>query len=124
MKIGSTKENQKIEKRIAITPEIAKKYISLGFEVSLSENYGSHLGIKDEEYKELGVLTSNDEKQIIVNADIIVQLGLLSDDKNSLLKKNQTFIGILNPYDNKDKIDNLVKKEKKWSCLICGKNFK
>jgi hypothetical protein len=33
-------ENQKIEKRVAITPEIAKKYISLGFEVSLSENYG------------------------------------------------------------------------------------
>ena len=110
MKIASILENQKIEKRIAITPEIAKKYISLGFEVSLSENYGSHLGIKDEEYKELGVSTSNDEKEIITNADIIVQLGLLSDDKNSLLKQNQTFIGVLNPYDNKDKIDNLVKK--------------
>ena len=51
MKIASILENQKIEKRIAITPEIAKKYISLGFEVSLSENYGSHLGIKDDEYK-------------------------------------------------------------------------
>ena len=46
MKIASILENQKIEKRIAITPEIAKKYISLGFEVSLSENYGSHLGIQ------------------------------------------------------------------------------
>ncbi len=46
MKIASILENQKIEKRIAITPEIAKKYISLGFEVSLSENYGSHLGLK------------------------------------------------------------------------------
>ena len=55
MKIASILENQKIEKRVAITPEIAKKYISLGFEVSLSENYGSHLGIKDEEYKELGI---------------------------------------------------------------------
>ena len=110
MKIASTSENQKIEKRIAITPEIAKKYISLGFEVSLSENYGSHLGIKDEEYKKLGVLISNDEKQIIINADIIVQLGLLSDDKNSLLRENQTFIGVLNPFDNKEKIDNLVKK--------------
>ena len=55
MKIASILENQKIEKRIAITPEIAKKYISLGLEVSLAENYGSHLGIKDEEYKELGV---------------------------------------------------------------------
>ena len=110
MKIASVLENQKIEKRIAITPEIAKKYISLGFQVSLSENYGSHLGIKDEDYKDLGASTLKDEKEIIINADIIVQLGLLSDDKNSLLKENQTFIGVLNPYDNKTKIDNLVKK--------------
>jgi H+-translocating NAD(P) transhydrogenase subunit alpha len=110
MKIASILENQKIEKRIAITPEIAKKYISLGFEVSLSENYGSHLGIKDEEYKELGVSISKDQKESITNADIIVQLSLLSDDKNSLLKENQTFVGVLNPYDNKDRIDNLVKK--------------
>ena len=55
MRIGSVLENQDIEKRIAITPEIAKKYISLGLEVSLSENYGVHLGIKDEEYIENGV---------------------------------------------------------------------
>ena len=110
MKITSISENIKIEKRIAITPEVAKKYISLGFEVSLTENYGSHLGIKDEEYKELGVLISHDEKEIIINADIIVQLGLFSDDKISFLQENQTFIGVLNPYDNKDKISNLVKK--------------
>ena len=110
MKIASILENQKIEKRIAITPEIAKKYISLGLEVSLPENYGSHLGIKDEVYKELGVSISQDEKEIISNADIIVQLGLLDDDKSSLLKENQTFIGVLNAYDNKDKINDLVKK--------------
>jgi H+-translocating NAD(P) transhydrogenase subunit alpha len=110
MKIVSILENQKIEKRIAITPEIAKKYISLGLEISLAENYGSHLGIKDEEYKELGVSISKDEKEIISSADIIVQLGLLDDDLSSLLKENQTFIGVLNPYDNKDKINNLVKK--------------
>ena len=110
MKIGSIKENQKIEKRIAITPEIVKKYISLGFEVLLAQNYGSHLGIKDEEYRKLGVSILNDEKEILINADIIVQLGLLSDDKNSLLRENQTLVGVLNPYDNKDKINNLIKK--------------
>ena len=110
MKISSILENQTFEKRIAITPEIAKKYITLGFEVSLSENYGSHLGIKDDEYQKLGVSITNNEEEIITNADVIVQLGLLSDDKNSLLKENQTFIGVLNPYDNKDKIDNLIKK--------------
>jgi len=110
MKIGSILENQTIEKRIAITPEIVKKYISLGFEISLFENYGSHLGIKNEEYKELGASILKDEKEIISNADIIVQLGLFDDNKSSLLKENQTFIGVLNPYENKDKIDNLVKK--------------
>ncbi|MBD1165265.1 NAD(P) transhydrogenase subunit alpha [Pelagibacterales bacterium SAG-MED10] len=111
MKIASILENQKIEKRIAVTPEIAKKYISLGLEVSLSENYGSHLGIKDHEYKDLGVSIFKDEKEIITNADVIVQLGLLNDDKSSLLKEYQTFIGVLNPYDNKDRISNLVKKK-------------
>ena len=110
MRIASILENQNIEKRIAITPEIAKKYISLGIEVFLSENYGKHLGISDDKYKEFGVSILNDEKEIINNADVIVQLGLLDDEKSSLLKKNQTFIGVLNPYDNKDKIDNLVKK--------------
>jgi NAD(P) transhydrogenase subunit alpha len=34
MRIVSVSENKKIEKRIAITPEIAKKYITgLGFEL-------------------------------------------------------------------------------------------
>ena len=125
MKISSISENQKIEKRIAITPEIAKKYISLSFEVSLSENYGSHLGIKDEEYKELGVSISKDEKEIISSADIIVQLGLLDDDKSSLFKENQTFIGVLNPYDNKDKINDLVKKKYQYLFTrITSKNNK
>jgi NAD(P) transhydrogenase subunit alpha len=111
MRIASVLENQTHEKRIAITPEIVKKYISLGIEVSLSQNYGIHLGVKDEEYIELGALILKDEKEIISSADIIVQLGLLDDNKNSSLKENQTFIGVLNPYENKDKIDNLVKKK-------------
>ena len=109
MKIVSILEDQKIEKRIAVTPEMAKKYISLGFEVFLSENYGEHLGFRDSEYKELGVKISKETKEVISGADIILQLGLLSDDKISLIEKNQTLIGIFNPYNNKEKIGNLVK---------------
>jgi len=109
MRIVSVSEDQKIEKRIAITPEIAKKYIALGFELSLSRNYGEHLGFGDNEYKELGVKIFNDEKEIINSADIIVQLGFLTEDKISLIKKNQTLIGVFNPYNNKEKIENLVK---------------
>ena len=111
MKIVSVSENQSIEKRIAITPEIAKKYISLGFEVFLSKNYGIHLGIADEEYQNVGVKTSNNEKEILNDANVVVQLGLLSDEKCSSLKQDQTIIGVLNPYDNKNKLDDLTKKK-------------
>ena len=69
MKIGSILENQDLEKRIAITPEIVKKYTSLGFEIFLSENYGSHLGIKDQEYLDLGVKISKDDKEILNNSN-------------------------------------------------------
>ena len=110
MRIVSVLENQKFEKRIAITPDSAKKYIALGFEVALPENYGDHLGIEDNEYTSVGVKISKDEKEIINSADVIVQLGLLTEDKNLLIKENQTLVGILNPYSNKDKINTLVKK--------------
>ena len=109
MRIVSVSEDQKFEKRIAISPEIAKKYIALGIEVSLSENYGEHLGFKDIEYKDLGVNISKDIKEVISGADVIAQLGLPSDEIINLIKENQTLIGVLNPYDNKKKIENLVK---------------
>ena len=111
MKIGSVIENHNHEKRIAITPEIVKKYISLGFEVYLSENYGVHHGIKDKEYSDLGVKITKDDNEVITNSDIIVQLNILSEDKISLLKKNQTIIGVLNPYKNTEKLENLAKKK-------------
>ena len=110
MRITSVSENRKIEKRIAITPEIAKKYIAIGFKVLLPENYAYHLGIKDSEYKEIGAIISKDEKEIISKADVIVQLGLPDEDKSSLIKENQTLIGVFNPYSNEDKIKNLIKR--------------
>ena len=111
MKIGSVSENVKIEKRIAITPEIAKKYLSFGFEVFLPKDYGVHLSITDKEYENIGVKILNDEKEILSNSNVIVQLGLLSNEKCSILKQDQTLIGVLNPYENKNELDNLVKKK-------------
>ena len=111
MRIGSILENQKIEKRISITPEIVKKYISLGFEVCLTENYGSHLGILDDEFRNAGVTISKNETEVLNSSDILVQLGLISEDKISNIKENQTLIGVFNPYYNKEKLENLARKK-------------
>ena len=111
MKVCSISEENKFEKRIAITPEIVKKYLSLGLEVLVQEGYGDHLGFDDNEYKNQGAALSKDAKEIIESSNLIVQLGLLPDDKLSILRENQTILGILDPYKNKDKFDNLLKKK-------------
>ena len=111
MIIASLLEDQQLEKRISITPEIAKKYIDLGFDVNISENYGKHLGFEDKDYLDFGVKVINNDKEIIQNADIIIQLGILNDDKISLLKSNQTMIGIFNPYENKKKLQEIARKK-------------
>ena len=111
MRIGSILENQNIEKRVAITPEIVKKYTSLGFEVFLTKEYGKHLGFNNEEYKNLGVTLLEGEDEIIKKSDIIVQLGLPDKEKLSLLKENQTLIGSLNTYLNEEKLKDLNSKK-------------
>ena len=115
MKIVSFSENTNIEKRIAVTPEIAKKYNSLGFKLFLQTGYGKNLGFNDEVYKNFGVDILDSEKEIINNADIVIQLGLPDDKKLSLLKENQILIGSFNAFSNKDKLDKL--KTKKVNCF-------
>jgi NAD(P) transhydrogenase subunit alpha len=111
MRIVSISEDKNFERRISVTPEIAKKYISNGFDLSLSKNYGKHLGIRDEDYSELGVKILEDEKEIINSADIVIQLNLPSKEKISYLKENQILIGVLNPFNNKVLISDLIKRK-------------
>ena len=111
MQIVSLLENKKIEKRVSITPDIAKKYIAMGLKVSLPESYGEHLGFSDDEYKNSGVKISKDEKELIKSADVIMQLSLLADDKLNIINAGQSIIGVLNPYDNKKILEDLTKKK-------------
>jgi NAD(P) transhydrogenase subunit alpha len=115
MIISSLSEDLNVEKRIALTPEIAKKYISLGFNLSLPKNYGVHLGFNDDEYVNLGARLIDNEEELIKNSEIIIQLGLPNENNLSLFKENQTLIGSLNVFLNKDKLENL--KLKKINCF-------
>ena len=54
MKIGSIKENLNLEQRIAITPDIIKKYKSLNLNIILPKGYGEHLGISDKDFIDEG----------------------------------------------------------------------
>ena len=109
MVIGSILENLNLEKRVAITPEIAKKFIDNGFKINLQKNYGVHLGFDDAIYKSLNVKIFEDEKSVIQNSDIIAQLSLPSNTALENISQNKTLIGLLNPYQNKNDLEKLTK---------------
>ena len=86
--IGSIKEDLEIEKRISITPETAKKFISLGFSVNLEKKYGDHLGITDDEYKKNGANINISQKEVFEKSDIILKVNGPSHDEVNLIKHN------------------------------------
>ena len=57
----------------------------------------------------------DDEKKILDDADIVIQLDLPADEKLINLKENKNLVGILNSFINKEKLKNL--KTKKINCF-------
>ena len=110
MIIGSISENKNLEKRVAITPEVIKKYNSLGLEVQLIKGYASHLGISDEQYVSEGAKIISTETEIFSNSNAILQMNIPSDENLKKLKKDQILIGILNPYSNEKKLKEMISK--------------
>ena len=64
-----------LEKRISITPETVKKFVDLNFSVFIEKNYGSHLGISDEEYVNKGANFKNSAKEVLEKTEIILKVN-------------------------------------------------
>ena len=89
MKIGILKETQNGEKRVAITPNIAKQLIALGFEILVEEGAGVASSFKNSDYSEVN---ANTEKRATVlnGAQILIKINPF--DKEDLeSKKDKTF---------------------------------
>ena len=107
MIIGSVSENKNTEKRISVTPENVKKFISNGFKVYLEKNYGNHLDIDDNKFAENGAEIFDSKEKIIKESDILLQLNLPNEKDLSSIPPNKNLIGVFDPVNNKDRISKL-----------------
>ena len=110
MIIGSISENKELEKRISITPDIAKKYIASGFQILLETDYGSHLGISNDEFLKEGCKIEKKEN-ILKQSDIILQLDLPEEKNLEFLQENKILIGSFNSIQNSEKINKFKSKK-------------
>jgi NAD(P) transhydrogenase subunit alpha len=111
MIVGSIKEDLSLEKRVSITPETAKNIINLGLQVCIEHDYAAHIGIQDEEYKNVGVEIKNSSKEVLNNSSLLVKVNCPSDQEISNLKDKTILIGMLNPSKNQSKFKEILKKD-------------
>ena len=111
MIVGSIKENIALEKRVSVTPESAKNLIGLGLKDCIEQGYALHLGIHDNEYKNIGVEIKNTSKEVLDSSNLITKVNCPSEDEITILKENTILIGMLNPSKNEIKINKILNKE-------------
>ena len=109
MIIGSISENKNLEKRISITPDIAKKYIDTGFSVNIEKDYGVHLGISDNEFLSIGCEIKSKD-YILKSSDLVLQMNLPEKSDLSLINEKKILIGNFNSNNNKDIIEGIKDK--------------
>ena len=68
------KENNDHEKRVALVPDEIKKYLDLGFKITIEKDAGVNSGFSNEDYKKHNVIISSNLNNSIKSSDVIVMV--------------------------------------------------
>ena len=112
MIVGSLKELNDGEDRIAISPETCKKLTKKGFSVIIEKNSGISSSFSNQAFIEAGAQIKEDKHQIIKELDILVQVSYLPDInliKSS--KDNLIILGTFSPYENIKELEKITVKK-------------
>ncbi len=117
MRIGVPKEIHGGEKRVAMTPEVAKLLKKLGFTLSLETGAGYASKFPDDEYRNAGVEVKESVQTLYRDSDIIIKVRPpeshpeLSMDEVELFREGQTLISFIQPGQNPDLLESLAQKK-------------
>ena len=92
MKLGIPKETLTGERRVATTPEVAKKLIGKGFEICLERGAGAGAHYDDAAYAEVGVQLV--ERDACFGADIVLKVRRPSDAEAAALPSGRLLVSL------------------------------
>ncbi|SNR32129.1 NAD(P) transhydrogenase subunit alpha [Lutibacter agarilyticus] len=109
MKIGVLKETKKGEKRVSISPNIAKQLVEKGFELIVEENAGTSSSFKDSEYSKIGASV---EKRGVVfkESDVLIKINPFDEEDLKLVDKGQILMSQLYHKSNTELIEAIAAK--------------
>jgi NAD(P) transhydrogenase subunit alpha len=91
MKIGILKETEKSEKRVSISPKIAKLLVDNGFEVIVEDEAGASSKFKNSDYEEAGAAIEK-RGAVYKESDILVKINPFDEDGLKLVDKKHVLI--------------------------------
>lgn len=110
MNIAIPKENSAVELRVPMLPVVVDKLVKKGANVFVEAGLGETLDIKDEEYIKVGAVIEKNRKELFANGDIVLRIRKPEAKELSLLKKDAIHISFLDPFNEKDLINEMAHK--------------
>ncbi len=114
LKVGIPKEILAQERRVAATPDTAKKLQKLGFEVLVESQAGTAADFPDQAYAAVGCQIIHDTRRLWDSADIVLKVRppawhmALDAHEADLLKPDSTLVSFVWPAQNPDLISHLA----------------
>jgi NAD(P) transhydrogenase subunit alpha len=102
MKIAVPKERRPHERRVAASPETAKKLTALGVQVVVETGAGVSAKIPDAQFEQAGAKIAASEAEAIRDADIVLKVQRPLDEELPLFKRGAVLAAILAPYGDKE----------------------
>jgi NAD(P) transhydrogenase subunit alpha len=104
MKIAVLKETADGERRVAATPETAKKFIALGATVAIEAGAGEAASIADAAYEAAGAMVGP-RAQVLAGADAV--LGVQGPDAAALqgLTPDALIVAAMDPFRQRERVD-------------------
>ena len=95
MKIGVPKETKERERRVSVTPDVAKTLIGKGFEVLVEEDAGFLSNFSNRQYRFVNASMTTDRKQIFSESDVILMVNAPTGEEISWMKKEAVLISFM-----------------------------
>lgn len=109
MKLAVVKETLADERRVAASPETVKKFVGLGFTVAVEAGAGDGASFPDPQFEEAGASVVADGAALLGDADIVLSIRGLDPERAKLAKRGALLLGMLNPYQERERLDALAK---------------
>jgi proton-translocating NAD(P)+ transhydrogenase subunit alpha len=102
---GVPKETQPGERRVALVPDLVPKLTGAGLDVIVQTDAGRAAGFPDDAFREKGARV---EPEVLTSADVILKVQPPTPEETNRIKDGATYIGLLQPYANRDGISALA----------------